>query len=147
MGGTIQMNETGLAHHYVADTHALIWHFLRDNRLSDEASRRFKSADDGEAVIFISAMTLIEIVYLREKGRIPASFLGDALDPLKTSKDGSYRVVPIDYSLSLALADVPRAFVPEMADRVIAATAYHMGLPLITKDKRIHDWKGIASIW
>ncbi len=141
------MSAGGPDNHYVADTHALIWHFMRDNRLSNEALRCFALADGGNAVIFISAMTLIEIVYLGEKGRVPHSFLGEFLNPLKTSKDGSYRMAPIDHAVGLAVADVPLSIVPEMADRVIAATAYHLDLPLITKDKRIHDWKGITSVW
>lgn len=132
---------------YVADTHALIWHFSRDANLSDEAKRRFVMADNGDAVIFISTMTLIEIIYLEEKGRVSKSLLGNFLIPMKSSKNASYQVTPIDHSLSLAVSNVPRSLIPEMADRVIAATAYHLRLPLITKDHRIHKWEGVVTIW
>jgi PIN domain nuclease of toxin-antitoxin system len=132
---------------YVTDTHALIWHFTRDGRLSDEASQHFSAADRGDAVIYVSAMTLIEIVYLGEKARVSSDLCNEVIQRLKPAKDTSYRIVPIDHGVSTAVAAVPRIAVPEMADRVIAATAHHLGLPLITKDRRLRDWKGIISIW
>ncbi len=132
---------------YVTDTHALIWHFTRDKRLSNEALRHFAAADQGDAVIYVSAMTLIEIVYLGEKARVSQTLCDEVIHLLKPSKDSSYRITPIDHAVSTAVARVPRSAVPEMPDRVIAATAYHLRLPLITKDQRIHDWKGITSVW
>jgi len=36
-----------------------------------------------------------------------------------------------------AMAQIPRSEVPDMPDRVIAATSLHLGLPLISKDRRI----------
>lgn len=131
----------------VADTHALIWHFTRDTNLSREASRYFTAADQGEIVIYVSAMTLIEIIYLSEKARVPADLCDEAVHLLKPSKNASYRIVPIDHPVSISVGHVPRSAVPEMADRVIAATAHHLDLPLITKDHRLHDWKGITAIW
>ena len=39
-----------------------------------------------------------------------------------------------------------RAQVPDMPDRIIAATALSLGLPLVTRDGRIRD-SGIRTIW
>ncbi|NJR25497.1 MAG: type II toxin-antitoxin system VapC family toxin, partial [Richelia sp. CSU_2_1] len=36
-----------------------------------------------------------------------------------------------------ALATIPPASVPDMPDRIIAATALHLNLPLISKDRRM----------
>jgi len=41
---------------------------------------------------------------------------------------------------------VPRDLVPEMPDRIIAATALRLDLPLITRDGRIAS-AGIKTIW
>ncbi len=141
------MKENTLINQFVTDTHALIWHFTRDRKLSDETARHFAAADQGEAVIFVSAMTLIEIVYLGEKARVSPSLCDEVIRLLKPSKDASYRICPIDHAVGAAVAKIPRSAVPEMADRVIAATAYHLDLPLITKDQRIRDWKGLRCIW
>ena len=45
-----------------------------------------------------------------------------------------------------ALATIPRNIVPDMPDRIIAATAKHLDLPFISKDKKIIS-SGINIIW
>lgn len=43
-------------------------------------------------------------------------------------------------------ARVPRAEVPDMPDRIIAATAVCLGLALISKDRKI-QLSGAKTIW
>jgi len=45
-----------------------------------------------------------------------------------------------------ALTRVPRTHVPDMPDRIIAATALHLGLPLMTRDRSIQR-AGVRTIW
>ena len=45
-----------------------------------------------------------------------------------------------------ALAMIPPASVPDMPDRIIAATALHLNLPLITRDSRM-PLTGLNLIW
>ena len=45
-----------------------------------------------------------------------------------------------------AVAHVSRAEVPDMPDRIIAATALALGLPVISRDARIR-MSQVASIW
>jgi predicted nucleic acid-binding protein len=45
-----------------------------------------------------------------------------------------------------AVAEVPRSAVPDMPDRIIAATALHLGLPLVSRDRLI-QLSGIETIW
>ncbi len=51
--------------------------------------------------------------------------------------DASVCVVPLDMKVVQAIADFGPASVPELADRVIAATARALGLPLLTVDRAI----------
>jgi PIN domain nuclease of toxin-antitoxin system len=37
--------------------------------------------------------------------------------------------------------------VPEMPDRIIAATALHLNCPLVTRDHKIRAFKDIITIW
>ncbi len=46
----------------------------------------------------------------------------------------------------LALQDIARADVPDLPDRVIAATAWHHSVPLVTRDGKIRSC-GIETIW
>ena len=60
--------------------------------------------------------------------------------------DSGLAVVSLDLSIARALRRIPRAVVPEMPDRIIAATALYLGLPLVTRDLRIRS-ADITTIW
>ncbi len=132
---------------YVADTHAILWHLSSDSRLSTEARRRFLMADHGEAIIYISAITPIEIIYLVEKNKIPERSLNQFRERVGSEPEESYQLVNLSYDLAFSIAKVPRTVVPELSDRIIAATSYYLNLPLITKDSRIQQWDGIVTVW
>jgi PIN domain nuclease of toxin-antitoxin system len=129
----------------VADTHAAVWYLLQSPRLSPLARERMAATIAGGDPIFVPSICLVEIIYLVEKKRIPQADwtqLQAALD----SADAAYRVVPLDDAVARAVSDVPRDTVPDMPDRIIAATALHMGLPLVSRDGRIR-MTGIEVIW
>jgi PIN domain nuclease of toxin-antitoxin system len=62
-------------------------------------------------------------------------------------RNESYDVAPLDKGTVEALKQVPRTAVPDMPDRIIAATAYQLGLPLITRDSKIKESKIMQVIW
>ncbi len=61
-------------------------------------------------------------------------------------KASGISVAPADTAIADALAGVPSTMVPDMPDRIIAATAVHLGVPLVTRDQRIQS-SGIKTIW
>ncbi len=129
----------------IADTHAVIWYIFDDKRLSDAARSAIESAAvDGDQIGF-SSMTLAEIIYLSERGRIHPDTLGRLLRA--TGQVNSMLVdVAFDRSVAVAMQQIAPAIVPELPDRVIAATATLYQIPLISKDHRITA-SGIAVIW
>ena len=54
----------------VLDTHALIWYIYGDDRLSSLAQQKIKEIENEGDTIAFSSISLAEIVYLSEKGRI-----------------------------------------------------------------------------
>lgn len=59
----------------IADTHAIIWYIFNDARLSQPAKLTIENiAQDGDEVGF-SVITIVEIIYLTEKNRIPNNTL------------------------------------------------------------------------
>jgi PIN domain nuclease of toxin-antitoxin system len=60
----------------IADTHATIWYLFSDPRLGTAASTFIDKTIAGGDHIGTSAITIAEMVYLIEKGRIPAGALG-----------------------------------------------------------------------
>jgi len=45
------------------------------------------------------------------------------------------------------MRDIPRSAIPDMPDRIIAATARQLGRPLITRDTDIHNARVVSVIW
>ena len=129
----------------VTDTHALIWYLADSPRLGSEAKSAFEACDRGESIVYVPTICLVEIVYLQEKGRIPAD-LKSALDA--ALRVGNTTLVPCSLTFDVvdALAKVPRAQVPDMPDRIIAATAVHLGLPLISRDRKLR-LSTVETIW
>uniref|UniRef100_B8HZH0 Ribonuclease VapC n=1 Tax=Cyanothece sp. (strain PCC 7425 / ATCC 29141) TaxID=395961 RepID=B8HZH0_CYAP4 len=130
----------------VADTHAIIWYFSASKKLSDLASTAFEEAlADGHSV-YISAITLVEVIYLVEKGKLLTSDL-EAIVQAVSAPDPTVVVVPLDLQVAQAVAQIPRETVPELGDRIIAATALHLGVPLVTCDSRIRALTIVETIW
>lgn len=131
---------------YVSDTHALHWHLVSNPKLSATARQIFQAADSGTSQIVIPGIVLIEFVYLEEKGRLDGARVNQLFHLLGTL-NGSYTVAPLDTPIAQALRRVPRSLVPEMPDRIITATALHLGLPLITRDGMIQQAAIVQTVW
>ena len=130
----------------VADTHTIIWYLRSPDKLSTEAAIALDGAINSGNPIYISAISIVEIVYLTEKNKIPEAALEQLLQTLSDS-DASLVVALLDKSVAQSLAKIPRLTVPEMGDRIIAATALHLSLPLVTKDYKIRALSVIQTIW
>ena len=87
----------------------------------------------------------VEIIYLAEKGRIPSNILDAFLNELGAS-DTILRFADLNLPTVLALKEIPRISVPDLPDRVIAATALSLALPLISRDALIRA-AGLTIIW
>ncbi len=130
---------------YVTDTHGLIWYLEDHSRLGATASQLFDACDRGEIAIYIPTISLVEIVYLQEKGRIPAD-LKARLDVELQAGRSNLALTDLTAGVANALAHVPRDEVPDMPDRIIVATALYLELPLITRDRRI-QLANVKTIW
>lgn len=129
----------------VTDTHALIWYLLDSPRLSVAANQLFDRCDRGEIIIYIPTICLVEMIYLQEKGRIPSQLKAQLDRELMLGNTGMM-VYELNIGVVEALATIPRSSVPDLPDRIIAATAIHLGLPLISRDSKIAVSK-VNTIW
>jgi PIN domain nuclease of toxin-antitoxin system len=129
----------------VLDTHSVIWYVFIRKMLSEDALGFIRRAVDGGRPVYVSAISLVETVYLIERGRVPFEAMHRLEAGLKDSASGLL-VKSVDEAVAQAVYKIPRDVVPDMPDRIIAATALHLGLPLITRDRRIQS-AGVNTIW
>src|SRR5579864_2341505 len=129
----------------VLDTHAAAWFLLDSIKLSASVYSLIDHAAVRGAPAYISAVSLVEVAYLVERGRIDANTFDRFTNELD-NENPAFKVVPLDARVATALRRIPRNVVPDMPDRIIAATALHLGLPLVTRDRRLQS-AGIQTIW
>jgi PIN domain nuclease of toxin-antitoxin system len=129
----------------VVDTHTVVWFLSRDPQLSTKARDLLRSATAAGEIIHVPSICLVELTYVIEKRRLPAAArerLVDALD----DPSNSCSLVPLDRLVADALERVPRSEVPDLPDRIIAATAIALQAPLISRDGRIRASR-VQTIW
>jgi PIN domain nuclease of toxin-antitoxin system len=129
----------------VADTHAAVWYLFDDPRLSVSAGDFIEQSAANGAAIAISPISLVEIVYLLEKRRLPVTAYS-ALTKALADPNHVFKEAPFTADVAEAMLRVPRDEVPDMPDRIVAATAMYLGVPALSRDGRINTSR-IQTIW
>ena len=129
----------------VADTHTAVWHLFDDARLSATAGRFIDKAAAAGNRIMVSAISLAEIVYLIEKSRLPANAYTD-LKAALDDPDHVLKEAPCTAEIVDAMMGISRADLPDMPDRIVAATALYFDVPVISRDGRIRAAK-LKTVW
>ena len=126
------------------DTHAWIWYAGDQSRL-DAAELNALDGFDFEARPLLSDFSLWEVATLVSRGRLT---LDQPLDRwlLIAAKRVVVPIVPVSVPIAVELASLPDTFHRDPADRVIVATAKALGLPVLTRDRKIID-SGLVEIW
>ena len=110
----------------IADTHTAIWYLFDDPRLGSAASDFIDATIASGDRIGLSAVSFAETIYLVEKKRVPANTL-DAMLAATADPDMIFQEVALDSAIAVAMKRVSRADVPDLPDRIIAATASFHG--------------------
>lgn len=113
---------------YVTDTQALVKFMMGKKVINDKSHQAYQSADKGDSIIIIPAIVLMEMLYLFEKNRIDVGLLQTE----ELFKSENYQFEPLNFDIIKTASKIDD--IPELHDRLIAATARYLGLPLITND-------------
>ncbi len=127
----------------VLDTHAWIWWVSEPQRLSSAA----RSALDYAKAAGVCPISAWEISTKVAQGRLTldrdvALWVRQALarPPLE--------LLELTAEIAVAAGQLGKAgFHGDPADRLIVATAIHLGAQLVTKDDRIRDFGGVKTVW
>jgi PIN domain nuclease of toxin-antitoxin system len=129
----------------VADTHTALWHLFDDPKLSRAADVLLTEAAASGHKVAVSSISLIEMVYLVDKRRMANSAYIDLAAALSDPAH-LFVEVPVSSAIADAMRRVPRDEVPDMPDRIVAATGLHLGVPVISPDGRIRAAR-LTTIW
>ena len=130
----------------VADTHTLIWYILEPERLSNSAFNALEQATNEEEAIYLSAISIVEIRYLIDKGRLPETVFTRVMTAI-ARPNSAVAIASVNLEIAVAMRQIDRNIVPDMPDRIIAATAFYLQFPLVTRDLKIQQSSNIQTIW
>ena len=129
----------------IADTQAVVWYLYDLPKLSRNADAAI-TASLKSGTLYISSITLVELNYLSTKKSFP--YTGALPRILALAKDPSepIRVLPLTIEVAEAMDFVLRNEVPDMPDRIIAATAIAARFPLVSADSDIQTSASLKSL-
>jgi PIN domain nuclease of toxin-antitoxin system len=125
------------------DTHVLVWLSLEPNKLSKKARHAIRGERAGSGIA-VAAITLWELAWLAENGRIQVSGSVEAFVRECVSK---VIIRPITPDIAACAVRLPATYPKDPQDRLIGSTAIVEGLALVTADERIRTAKLFPTIW
>jgi predicted nucleic acid-binding protein len=126
---------------FAIDTMGLVLR-LEGRKLGLRAREILDAAESGGRAVHVPGMVLAEVLYLYERGRISLS-LEQVADHFE--RFPAYTEFPLSFSVVRTAAEV--SDIPELHDRLIAASARLLGVPLITNDPRIQASRFVETVW
>ena len=129
----------------VLDTHTILWFLSGDAKLSAAARNFITNASIAGNDLAISSITLVEMVYLIEKGKVPAERFTQIIRMIRQPGEGLVEIA-VDAEIARSLTRIDATRVPDMPDRTIAATALYLQVPIVSKDAKI-QLSGLTTIW
>jgi PIN domain nuclease of toxin-antitoxin system len=122
------------------DTHAIIWWFQGNERLS----MRVRAAIYQEEGVFVSAISAFEIALKHRRGKLPGSAqLAENFESM--SAEQRFRPLAITQAHGFAAARLPFAH-RDPFDRLLIAQALTEDL-VLASNERLFDETGVSRLW
>jgi len=124
----------------LVDTHTLIWMVEEAPQLGVQTAKALNRVG-WENRIAVSAITPWEIGLLVGKGRLKLG--ADVMEWIRAAlaKPG-VRLVPLEPEIAVASTRLPFEMHADSADRILVATARHLGATLVTADDALLQFAG-----
>jgi PIN domain nuclease of toxin-antitoxin system len=120
------------------DTCACLW-LMQGDRMSASSLQAIGEAQASRSGIYVSAITGWEVATLVRKGQYrlhvsPNTWFNRVLSLM------GMRLAGLTPEILIDATELPGAPPPDPADRIIAATARHQGLVLVSRDRQLIDY-------
>jgi PIN domain nuclease of toxin-antitoxin system len=126
------------------DSHIVIWLALSPERISKQATKMIGEAESSSLPLTISAVSLYEIAYAIQRGRIKPLIPSQAfLSRIRTR----FQMIPTDDKIAVCGGELGSAFHGDPIDRLIVASAIIHNCTLITGDRQILRAKVCKTLW
>ena len=127
----------------VVDTHVAVW-IVTDASLLSAKARQAIDLARREELIGISTVTLLEVAYGMQRGRIQVS--GPPLSFLK-HLERQFAVIPVNSAIAWQATQFDDRYPKDPIDRVIGSTAVVNRAFLVTADQNIRKSGAVETIW
>jgi PIN domain nuclease of toxin-antitoxin system len=125
------------------DTHVVVWLAFEPDRLSKRAKEAILTARI-QGGLAIAAITLLELAWLAEKGRVETTL---GVESFVRQCASRMTVLPITPEIAARAVSLPDKYPKDPQDRLIGATALAEGIELVTHDKLIKKSGVVPVIW
>jgi len=130
---------------YLLDTHTWIWWHMNPSKLSKKVKQLISDTQKYEELL-LSAISPWEFCKLLEHNKLgiscnPEAWLSAALNMPK------FRLVSLSPSIAYRSTVLPQPFHSDPGDQIIVATSREENAIILTKDKRIQNYKHVKSLW
>lgn len=130
----------------VIDSHTLLWWLDGDDRLSERARRILENEAAEPNSLVVSAVTFWELRLKEIRGKLTPKRSVDTWPALlRRFPHMRIKEVGIGHWLHVAEMDWENR---DPADRIIAVTAIHLGVPVVTVDDKFHRPNSpVKAVW
>jgi PIN domain nuclease of toxin-antitoxin system len=125
---------------YLLDTHAAIWVFIGDKKLSDTARHIIQDASNS---VYISVVSAWELTIKLSTGKL--RFPGNTAGFMRMAHDNNIIIIPIETAHLVVLEGLP-FHQRDPFDRLIVTTALVENMTLITVDENIMRYD-VPLVW
>jgi len=126
------------------DTHTWIWSHSATKLLSDNVKKLIKKTLIDQRAI--ASISIWEFAMMVVKGRIrvkidPKLWLDNAI------RNSGLKVIELSPEIALESCNLPGNFHKDSADQIIVATARIHNLTLLTKNRKILNYRHVNALW
>lgn len=128
------------------DTHILVWRVNGEDQNLSRKARQALAKYGKRGELQVSSISFFEIANLERRGRLRFKI------PLvqwlaNVRKLPEYRLEPLTDDIAERAGQFGDSFPGDPADRLIAATALVLAVPLVTYDEKLREAEYLPTIW